>query len=280
MKMHPSKLLALAACLALIGASLPKNGPVPLQKPSDAVEPSAPEAAPRTEAPVPEPKPSPAPGTQSDKAEQAETGEPPAEATKEEEPPPSAIVEEDQARYSQCLVDLKAMGAKFQEVDPISEDEGGCGIEKPLMLQEALPGIRLSEPSPMRCPAALALSHWLKDTVQPAASIAFPGDRITGLRNASTYTCRKRNNAETGKISEHARGNAIDVIAIELDKGKAVEMTPKAEDSTMTGAFQRTATAGACLHFTTVLSPGSDATHEDHLHLDILERKGGYRYCR
>jgi len=35
-----------------------------------------------------------------------------------------------------------------------------------------------------------------------------------------------------------------------------------------------------CLFFRTVLSPGSDATHQDHLHLDVLERKGGYLYCR
>jgi hypothetical protein len=48
----------------------------------------------------------------------------------------------------------------------------------------------------------------------------------------------------------------------------------------MEGAFQRTVTAGACLHFRTVLAPGSDPTHQDHLHLDILERDSGYRYCR
>ena len=67
---------------------------------------------------------------------------------------------------------------------------------------------------------------------------------------------------------------------IKLDNGQKMEMKPRVEDSTLEGAFQRTATAGACLHFTTVLSPGSDAAHETHLHLDVLERKGGYRYCR
>jgi hypothetical protein len=28
-----------------------------------------------------------------------------------------------------------------------------------------------------------------------------------------------------------------------------------------------------------VLDPESDAAHETHFHLDVLERKGGYRYC-
>ncbi|MDY6961676.1 MAG: extensin family protein, partial [Pseudomonadota bacterium] len=65
-----------------------------------------------------------------------------------------------------------------------------------------------------------------------------------------------------------------------LDDGSEVTMKPRAEDGTLEGAFQRTASAGACLHFTTVLAPGSDPTHMDHLHLDVLERESGYRYCR
>lgn len=275
--MRLSKLLMLAACIPLMGASLPKEGPVPQPKPESKAENAATVAPPSTADPIPAPKPSPKP---EDAATGAETESKESDAKPAEEPPPSAIVHEDPQAYAQCLLDLKAIGAKFEEAQPVSDDNGVCGIEKPLIVSQPLPDVRLSDPSPMRCQAALALSHWLKDTVKPAAQIAFPGDRITGIRNASTYACRKRNNAETGKISEHAKGNAIDVIAIEMAKGKAVEMTPKAEDSTLTGAFQRTATAGACLHFTTVLSPGSDASHEDHLHLDILERKGGYRYCR
>jgi hypothetical protein len=29
-----------------------------------------------------------------------------------------------------------------------------------------------------------------------------------------------------------------------------------------------------------VLGPGSDAFHDDHLHLDLAERRGGYRLCQ
>ena len=46
------------------------------------------------------------------------------------------------------------------------------------------------------------------------------------------------------------------------------------------GAGIGAATAAPCLHFTTVLSPGSDAAHQNHLHLDVMERENGYRYCR
>lgn len=37
---------------------------------------------------------------------------------------------------------------------------------------------------------------------------------------------------------------------------------------------------GACNRFTTVLGPGSDSSHKDHLHLDMRQRPRGYRICQ
>ena len=36
----------------------------------------------------------------------------------------------------------------------------------------------------------------------------------------------------------------------------------------------------ACTNFTTVLGPGSDSYHENHIHVDLLERPGSYRLCQ
>ncbi|WP_162894965.1 extensin family protein [Rhizobium terrae] len=238
-----------------------------------------------SEVPTPQRKPeeNPAPGQPATAA--TDDGPKPDGKEKEEEtagtpppPPPPPLVKEDPEELKACLAGLTALGAKFEPTDPI-DDGDGCGIEHPIDVAEVLPGVELGGAT-MRCKTALTMAHWLKDTVQPALNIAMPGRRIVGLVPGSTYSCRLRNSASTGKISEHARGNAFDVAAFRLDNGEKMEMKPRTEDSTLEGAFQRTATAGACLHFTTVLSPGSDAAHETHLHLDVLERKGGYRYCR
>ena len=35
----------------------------------------------------------------------------------------------------------------------------------------------------------------------------------------------------------------------------------------------------ACGRFTTVLGPGSDGYHEQHIHLDVIQRHNGYRIC-
>ena len=211
-------------------------------------------------------------------------GQSPAESDEEKQPatppPPPAppVASEDAEALKTCLADLAALGTKFKAAARIDEGQG-CGIDRPLEVAEVLPGVDAGG-AQMRCETARSLARWLKDTVAPALRIAMPGRSIAGLSTGSTYACRLRNGASEGKISEHARGNAIDIAAFRLDDGSEITMKPRAEDGTLEGAFQRTATAGACLHFTTVLSPGSDAAHQDHLHLDVLERDSGYRYCR
>ncbi len=212
------------------------------------------------------------------------SGQSPGESDEEKQPatppPPPAppVASEDAEALKTCLADLAALGTKFKAAARIDEGEG-CGIDRPLEVAEVLPGVDTGG-AQMRCETARSLARWVKDTVTPALRIAMPGRSIAGLSTGSTYACRLRNGASEGKISEHARGNAIDIAAFRLDDGSEITMKPRAEDGTLEGAFQRTATAGACLHFTTVLSPGSDAAHQDHLHLDVLERDSGYRYCR
>ncbi|MBP2534947.1 extensin-like domain-containing protein [Agrobacterium tumefaciens] len=202
------------------------------------------------------------------------------EAAKPDEKPPEPVKPEDPAALQTCLGALKEIGAEFKQLEPIRDAEQGCGIEAPVELSVVLPGIKLEPSGTMRCETALALSRWTKEMMLPAAALALPEKKVTAIANASTYICRNRNSAENGKISEHAKGNAVDISTISFDKGEPLVMKPRVEDGTPEGAFQRTITAAACLFFRTVLSPGSDATHQDHLHLDVLERKGSYLYCR
>ncbi|MBB2677770.1 UNVERIFIED_ORG: hypothetical protein GGI61_001316 [Rhizobium esperanzae] len=189
------------------------------------------------------------------------------------------IEPESDAEHAECTAALQALGVVFKEM-PRVDDGNGCGIDKPIIVSEALPGIKLKPEATIRCPTALALARWMKESVVPAASAALPEQgRITTVNQATSYMCRLRNGAETGKISEHARGNAIDIASFHFEKGEDVAVRSRREDSTLTGAFQRTVSAAGCLYFTTVLDPESDAAHETHFHLDVIERKGGYRYC-
>ncbi len=260
------RFIALLLCLAVLpGAGLPENGPVPDPKPETATE----------EKPV---EPAPAPAESLKKGTTTGEKETPVEPVKPEVK--LEIAGETDAEHAACTASLKAIGAVFSASERIDEGNG-CGIDRPITVTEILPGTRLEPEGKMRCETALTLAEWTRDSVIPAAAKALPeAGKLTVIHQASTYICRLRNNAETGKISEHARGNAVDIASFGFEKGEPVTVEPRAEDGTLTGAFQRTVSASACLYFKTVLAPGSDAAHENHLHLDVLVRKGDYRYCR
>jgi hypothetical protein len=204
--------------------------------------------------------------------------EPSAEPAKPDGPPLTIAPESDEDHQA-CMKDLQAMGAVFKDA-PRIDGGNGCGIDKPITLSEALPGVKVKPEGTMRCEAALALAHWMKQSVIPDASVALKdAGPIVTINQASTYICRLRNNATTGKISEHARGNAIDIASFTFQNGTTVAVEPRREDSTLTGALQRSVSAAGCLYFTTVLDPESDAAHEHHFHLDVMKRSGGFRYC-
>lgn len=291
-----------ASIAALSAAALPRTGPIPEPKPEEAQESPASPAI-----PVPEPKPptpeaaapaqsqTPAPSqteqqTPSGNTTTAPSAEAPAtpdnspvaHATGPDGKPleePLTIAPETEEDHQACMKDLQAMGAVFQDI-PRIDDGDGCGIDKPIKLAEALPGVKFKPEGTMRCQAALALSHWMRESVIPAGQVALKdAGPIVTINQASTYICRLRNSAETGKISEHARGNAIDIASFTFKDGTTVAVQPRREDSTLTGAFQRAVSATGCLYFTTVLDPESDAAHENHFHMDVLERHGGFRYC-
>lgn len=234
----------------LSGASLPEHGPVPISRPETA------------------PAPKEAPGRSPDPVQDGES--------KEESP---TILIEEPLRLKACLTDLKAYGVVYREL-PAIDDGNGCGIARPIAVTSLGRGVALQPEGAMRCETALWLARWTVNTILPNLAAAKPTEKLAGLEQASAYVCRKRNGAETGKISEHARGNAIDIAALRFKSGGVLLLKPRLQDPTMDGALQRAITASACLYFSTVLSPGSDAAHQDHLHLDVLERRNGYRFCR
>jgi hypothetical protein len=108
-----------------------------------------------------------------------------------------------------------------------------------------------------------------------APRIAKLGSPLRGVQNYDSYECRDRNRIKGAKLSEHAKGNAIDVRAFLLADGRRVEPVDVKVDKPLREALRES----ACHRFTTVLGPG-EPYHEGHIHLDILERHNGYRICQ
>jgi hypothetical protein len=83
-------------------------------------------------------------------------------------------------------------------------------------------------------------------------------------------------NRVTGaKLSEHGKANALDLRSLTLADGRTIHPT----DVAVSRDFRERMRASACERFATVLGPGSDGYHEEHIHVDLAERHGGYRIC-
>jgi hypothetical protein len=262
--------LLLPVILLLTAAALPEEIPVPEPRP-DIAAPKDSKAVGEKTKPV------------DDKAEPLNDDQQNKPATGHEDEKPAVYVPppletEDPKVYALCITELKSMGVDFTEMKRIDE-HNGCGIDKPLEVRSVGGSVKLSPSGTMRCQTIVNLARWTRDVVTPMLKKSQPKEALAEVNQASAYVCRKRNNAETGKISEHAHGNAVDIAGFTFQSGKAFTISPREEDSTLNGAFQRSIATAACLYFTTVLDPGSDHAHETHLHLDTLKRKGGFRYC-
>jgi len=191
---------------------------------------------------------------------------PPAVEGPVEPPPPSA-----------CLLRLTADIAIVEPLPPIVA-AGGCGIDDAVKLSAVMTKdhvrIAVLPPATLRCTTAEAVALWVRDDIAPiAASLGAP---LGGVANFDSYECRGRNRVIGAKISEHGKGNAIDIRALTLANGRSYELTDMAVDKETRERLK----ASACARFTTVLGPASDGFHENHVHVDLAERRGGYRICQ
>jgi hypothetical protein len=160
---------------------------------------------------------------------------------------------------------------------PIS-GPGECGapdvvrLEAVFLLDKAR--VPLMPPATLRCSMAEAIVNWVREEAAPRALDL--GAPLRAIENFDSYDCRGRNRIAGAKISEHGKGNALDIRALRLANGKRIELT----DPQVPHGFREDMRKSVCARFTTVLGPGSDGYHENHVHVDLAERRGGYRLCQ
>jgi len=138
-------------------------------------------------------------------------------------------------------------------------------------------GIVLGAPATMVCRLAEGLMRWTAQVQQVAETEL--GDTLKGLTLGGTYVCRGQNHGSEAQLSEHAFANAVDVMGFSFGKHASILVGALPEGS-KEAAFLASVRTKACEHFTTVLGPGTDEQHANHLHLDERERKAGYRLCQ
>ncbi len=198
-------------------------------------------------------------------------------------PPRWYTLRESDAEYDACRLALSVLGTTYSQEPQLTDpDNRECGIARPVRVTQIIPGLALQGGAVMRCDTARALGLWAQDFLRPAAAALPDAPRLTGLQLGTTYDCRGRigTGQAAPKLSEHAYGTAIDIAAFTFDAGDPLPVMPRDDTGDLAEAFQRAARGSACLFFTTVLGPGSNDAHDDHLHLDTAQRNGGWRLCQ
>ncbi|WP_235962492.1 extensin-like domain-containing protein [Jannaschia marina] len=159
-------------------------------------------------------------------------------------------------------------------IEPV-RGAGGCGIPDAVRVT-AVSGVALSRPTRMNCATAVALDNWVRQGVVP--TVGRTGGGVVALQVAAGYSCRTRNNQSGARLSEHAKGNAIDISAITLANGEQLSVLNDWGRGSK-GRLLRTLWQRACGPFGTVLGPESDRFHRDHFHFDVAAYRSG-PYCR
>ncbi len=159
------------------------------------------------------------------------------------------------------------------ELDDIRE--GSCGIDDPVRVY-FVSGVELRQSAVLNCETAKAFKSWVDTSAQPGA--ADVNRQIVRFRVASHYACRTRNSQPGARLSEHSKGNAIDIGGFTFANGEVVNV----EDEWRSGEYSsmlRSIYGEACGIFGTTLGPDADAHHQDHMHFDVANYRSG-AYCR
>jgi hypothetical protein len=172
-----------------------------------------------------------------------------------------------------CRAALANTGMSYR---PMADRAGGeCPLSD--IVQVARAGVDFDNSFLSTCPLAAAWELYWRNSLQPLARERF-GQEIAKVEHLGSFACRNIYGRATGRRSEHATANALDLAAFVLADGTRIAVARDWDSTTepVKATFLREAHAGACRYFGAVLGPDYNAAHRDHFHLDM----GRFGVCR
>jgi hypothetical protein len=202
----------------------------------------------------------------------AELSVPPAATTK------PAAEPQKPAGPSICLATFIERGGIALPPAPDS-GSGACAIDDPISFRTISmrdgEKVELDSAVTVTCAFAVEVAGWVRDDLPDI--VGRDKAKVAKLVGVGGHACRPRNGAAGAQLSEHATGNALDLIGLRLQDGRTISLTGR---EPATKPLREALQTSACARFTTVLGPGSDSSHKDHLHLDMRKRPRDYKICQ
>lgn len=180
----------------------------------------------------------------------------------------------------QCMAELGRAQASFTPL-PDQYFGGGCSQIGSVKLSKISLGtttqhgdhLDIANLGAVRCQLAQKFTGWAQFGVARAAEQIL-GSKLIRIETFGSYSCRTI--AGSGKLSEHAHANAIDVSAFVFADGRRISVKQGWNGSREEREFLRVVRSSACKRFGTVLSPDYNSAHHDHFHFDM----SGNNFCR
>jgi hypothetical protein len=166
-----------------------------------------------------------------------------------------------------------------EPVRPGVEDHVPLGPPRDPNVTATVGPVEVKPAATLACPLVSALDQWIATAVQPAALRWFH-QPVVEIKQISAYSCRGMNGNPNAHISEHAFGNALDIASFVLADGHKVTVQYGWRGSPEEQAFLHDVQLAACNEFTTVLAPGANIYHYNHIHVDLMRRYSGRRICQ
>ncbi len=181
-----------------------------------------------------------------------------------------------------CIAQRRVQPSEFVALANEVEGPGICGLTRPFRVTALQGGaVAFNSTATLDCPMVAELDTWLADTVQPAAQARF-GQRVARIDSMGSYACRGMNNQSGAQLSEHSFGNALDIGGFTLEDGRQITLVKDWwHGDEQARAFLMDVHRGSCGHFSTVLSPGSNAFQDNHIHVDLaMHGRSGRTICK
>jgi Extensin-like protein C-terminus len=151
------------------------------------------------------------------------------------------------------------------------------GPAAPMVTASAGP-VEVKPPATLACPIVSVLDKWISEAVQPAALKWFR-QPVVEIKQLGGYSCRGMNGNPNAHISEHAFGNALDIAEFDLADGHRISVQYGWHGTPEEQGFLHDVQGAACQEFTTVLAPGANVYHYNHIHVDLMRHAGRRFIC-
>ncbi|VVT23297.1 Extensin [Rhizobium sp. EC-SD404] len=181
------------------------------------------------------------------------------------------------AAEAACRQRLQRLGVQFTD-KPAVGNGNSCGIAHPVEVSGLSGGVNVRPATLLNCQMAEAFATWVKNELAPSTRKRY----LSGIETVGSmggYSCRTMNSRRGAPMSEHSKGNAIDVGSIKLNSGRVIDVSAKGLFAFRERGLLNSVRDDGCKYFNTILGPGSDANHADHFHFDLRARRNGYRHC-